>query len=119
MRYLIIATLALAISACGQKPTPEITPAPNEARKDAANHKEETVTAASYELKITDMTCTRCQARVKEKLESIDGVAAAEVDWAKSYAKVTMKPGATLEQSTVDALIGNDYPVESCKRIEQ
>ena len=119
MRYLIMATLALALTACGQQTTSEITPAANDAAKDASKDKEKTVTAASYELKITDMTCTKCQARVKEKLESIDGVASAEVDWEKSYAKVTMKPGATLEQTTVDALIGNDYPVESCKRIEQ
>ncbi|HZX27164.1 MAG TPA: mercury(II) reductase [Telluria sp.] len=52
------------------------------------------------QLKITGMTCDSCAAHVKEALESVPGVQAAEVSYAKGSARLAIEAG-----TSTDALI--------------
>lgn len=64
--------------------------------------------AHRYVLGVEGMTCpVGCAPKVKEALESVDGVESVEVDFEKRQAVVSMKPGKELSQEACDKAFGN------------
>lgn len=61
-------------------------------------------TLPTTDLAVTGMHCEKCVARVKDALETIDGVTAAEVDLASNSAKVTGEVDAAAMIAAIEAL---------------
>ena len=68
----------------------------------------------AYELHVSGMTCTHCQATVTKLLEGLDGVASAQVDHTTGKAVVTMKPGAKLDEKAAHEVVDKDSTLDSC-----
>ncbi len=68
-----------------------------------------TAHAKTYKLGVEGMSCaTNCAPKVKEALESINGVSVVTVDFDTKTAFVTVKDGKTLTTGECDAAFGNE-----------
>lgn len=66
------------------------------------------VVARQYVLGVEGMSCAiNCAPKVKEALESIDGVQSADVSFEDKRAVVKMAPGQSLSQGACDKSFGN------------
>lgn len=62
----------------------------------------------TYRVGVEGMSCPiSCAPKVKQALESIDGVQSVEVSFADKLATVTMAPGKTLTAEACDHAFGN------------
>lgn len=71
-------------------------------------HVTETIT-----LNTPDATCGSCQAHIKEVMDEVDGVSAADLDIRTRRTTVVYDP-AVVDQKTIEQLIGEaGYPVQN------
>ncbi len=61
-------------------------------------------------MKIEGMMCPHCEARVKQALEAVDGVAGAEADHSENRAVVTLNKAVT-DEALIAAVEAQGYPV--------
>lgn len=69
------------------------------------------------ELKIQGMMCGHCQQHVQDALQAVDGVSAADVDWEKGTARVTLSKKLT-EETLMGAVDAAGYTPLSCMDLE-
>jgi len=75
--------------------------------------------AAKVEVKATGMMCALCEAKVKEKLGALDGVAKVEAHHDKGHIEIELKEGASLDEELVRETVKNaGFAVSEVKMTE-
>ena len=75
---------------------PQITPKPKEFKESNYQKQSEKVADSTATIPVVGMTCAACAARIQKKLQNVDGVASANVNFATERATVTLRKGRLL-----------------------